>query len=355
MRPIHDTLDWNLLRTFIVIVQEESVSRAAARLYLSQPAVSLSLKRLEERLGQRLIERDSHRFCVTSAGKLVYQKAVDIYANVARLASEVSNSQTEISGHVSLLFITGIQCRFLDSVFARFHRCFPQVTFTIEQMSSYDVQQGLLQHQGALGICLARQTPEQLISQVLARQNYRYFCGRTHPLFGQQNLPLEVLRNERYISFGSEQLDGVLSPLAMFRAREGLQGPVIGQSSRLQEVQRMVMAGWGIGCMPEHIVRREVEDGLLWPLPPYGGVADIDLHLMWHREARFSAAESTFLEFLHNALAKVPLEDRLHSGLESLRTSDEESFLSDVKASALSTMEISPDSDKPTDSDEQAC
>ena len=62
MRPIHDTLDWNLLRTFIVIVQEESVSRAAARLYLSQPAVSLSLKRLEERLGQRLIERDSHVF-----------------------------------------------------------------------------------------------------------------------------------------------------------------------------------------------------------------------------------------------------------------------------------------------------
>lgn len=79
----------------------------------------------------------------------------------------------------------------------------------------------------------------------------------------------------------------------------------------------MVMAGWGIGCMPEHIVQREVEDGLLWPLPPYGGVADIDLHLMWHREARFSAAESTFLEFLHNALAKVPLEERLHRGLGS--------------------------------------
>ncbi|TVU69582.1 MULTISPECIES: LysR family transcriptional regulator [Cobetia] len=319
MRPIHDTLDWNLLRTFIVIVQEESVSRAAARLYLSQPAVSLSLKRLEERLGQRLIERDSHRFRVTSAGQVVYREAVEIYANVARLASEVGNSQTEISGHVSLLFVTGIECRFLDSVFARFHRCFPQVTFSIQDMSSHEVQQGLLQRQGALGICLARQTPDQLMSQVLVRQSYHYFCGQTHPLFGRQNLPLEALRSERYISFGSEQLDGVLSPLAMFRAKEGLQGPVVGQSSSLQEIQRMVHAGWGIGCMPEHIVRREVEQGQLWPLPPYGGVADIDLHLMWHREARFSAAESTFVDFLHNALAKVPLEDRLHRGLEPVR------------------------------------
>ncbi|MFP3458880.1 hypothetical protein R0J89_21760, partial [Psychrobacter sp. SIMBA_152] len=49
---------------------------------------------------------------------------------------------------------------------------------------------------------------------------------------------------------------------------------------------------------------------------PYGGVADIDLHLMWHREARFSAAESTFVNFMHNSLAKVPLEERLHRGLE---------------------------------------
>lgn len=316
MRPIHDTLDWNLLRTFIVIVQEESVSRAAARLYLSQPAVSLSLKRLEERLEQRLIERDSHSFRVTGAGKVVYREAVEIYANVARLASEVGSTHTEISGHVSLLFITGIECRFLDSVFTRFHRCFPQIIFSIQSMSSHEVQQGLLQRQGALGICLAPQAPEQLMSQVLARQNYHYYCGRMHPLFGQQNLPLDVLRNERYISFGSEQLDGVLSPLAMFRAKEGLQGPVTGQSSSLQEIRRMVLAGWGIGCMPEHIVRRDVEDGQLWPLPPYGGVADIDLHLMWHREARFSAAESTFVDFLHNALAKVPLEERLHRGLE---------------------------------------
>ncbi|MBS4155281.1 LysR family transcriptional regulator [Cobetia sp. MC34] len=348
MRPIHDTLDWNLLRTFIVIVQEESVSRAAARLYLSQPAVSLSLKRLEERLGQRLIERDSHSFRVTGAGQVVYREAVEIYANVARLASEVGNSHTEISGHVSLLFITGIECRFLDSVFARFHRCFPQVTFSIQEMSSHEVQQGLLQRQGALGICLAQQTPEQLMSQVLARQNYRYFCGRMHPLFGQQNLPMDALRNERYVSFGSEQLDGVLSPLAMFRAREGVQGPVIGQSSSLQEIRRMVLAGWGIGCMPEHIVRREVAEGELWPLPPYGGVADIDLHLMWHREARFSAAESTFVNFMHNALAKVPLEERLHRGLE-MQPAAASAAADGVPASRdpLAAVHADPDAERP--------
>ncbi|MGC3873683.1 LysR family transcriptional regulator [Halomonas sp. GXIMD04776] len=318
MRPIHDTLDWNLLRTFIVIVQEESVSRAAVRLYLSQPAVSLSLKRLEERLGQRLIERDSHRFRVTQAGHLVYQEAIDIYANVARLAASVSEADPEVAGHVSLLFITGIQCRFLDSVFERFHHQFPQITFGIEGMSSQEVQHGLLQRQGAIGISLARQCPENLTSQVLARQRYRLYCGHSHSLFGRHNLPMESLLHEAYVSFGSEQLDGVLSPLAVFRAQHGLQGPVVGQSSSLQEIRRMVLAGWGIGCLPEHLVARDIAEGLLWPLPPYDGVADIDLNLMWHSDARFSAAESTFLEFFLNAMAKVPMEERLTSGLKSL-------------------------------------
>lgn len=316
MRPIHDTLDWNLLRTFIVIVQEESVSRAAVRLYLSQPAVSLSLKRLEERLGQRLIERDSHRFHVTQAGQLVYREAVDIYANVARLAASVGESDPEVSGNISLLFITGIQCQFLDSVFERFHRLYPQVTFEIEEMSSQEVQHSLIQRQGALGICLSRQCPDNLTSQVLARQRYRLYCGRSHRLFGRQNLPMERLTDEAYVSFGSEQLDGVLSPLAVFRAQHGLQGPVVGQSKSLQEIQRMVTAGWGIGCLPEHLVARDVEEGRLWPLPPYDGVAEIDLNLMWHREGRFSNAEATFIDFFLNAMAKVPLESRLTTGLD---------------------------------------
>ena len=78
----------------------------------------------------------------------------------------------------------------------------------------------------------------------------------------------------------------------------------------------MVMAGWGIGCLPEHLVARQGADGELWPLPPYDGVADIDLHLMWHREGRASVAETTFIEFFLTSMAKVPMEHRLTTGID---------------------------------------
>jgi DNA-binding transcriptional LysR family regulator len=62
-------LDWNLLRTFTVVVDEASVTAAAHRLSVSQPAVTNALKRLEAHSGRRLIERGKGRFEVTSAGR----------------------------------------------------------------------------------------------------------------------------------------------------------------------------------------------------------------------------------------------------------------------------------------------
>lgn len=311
MRSVHDTLDWNLLRTFVSIVQERSVSRAAQRLNLSQPAVSLALKRLEAQLGQSLIERGSHSFRVTEAGELVYRDAVEIYANVARLSVAVREAKPEVAGHLRLLLVSGIHCAFLDETLRDFHIKHPRITCEVEVMSSQDVVQAMLQKTGTLGICLLPHPVDGLQSQLLLHQCYRFFCGRSHPLFGQQNLSLEMLRREPFVSFTSAQLSGALAEIAVFRSSLGMVGEVVVTSSSLEEVQRLVRAGWGIGCLPEHTVQFDVERGWLWPLPPYEGVPNIDLHLVWHHDARFGQAETLFFDFLHSAMASVPLEQRL--------------------------------------------
>lgn len=84
LEKLSNQLDWNLLRTFMVIVQEGSITAAAGRLLLTQPAVSLALKRLEERLGRRLIDRGPGRFEVTDAGEMIYREVVDIYGTISR-------------------------------------------------------------------------------------------------------------------------------------------------------------------------------------------------------------------------------------------------------------------------------
>ena len=89
---VSDRLDWNLLRTFLTIVHERSISRAAVRLHITQPAVSLALRRLEDQLGHTLIERRGSHFRLTRVGEDVLRIATDVYGNVSKCSTPLTSS-----------------------------------------------------------------------------------------------------------------------------------------------------------------------------------------------------------------------------------------------------------------------
>lgn len=62
-------------------------------------------------------------------------------------------------------------------------------------------------------------------------------------------------------------------------------------------------AQFGIGCLPVHLVRRDVEQGLLWRLPLEKGVVDFDIQLLWNREQKMTQAETVFLESFQHLLS----------------------------------------------------
>ncbi|CAH2602953.1 LysR family transcriptional regulator [Rhodovastum atsumiense] len=304
-------LDWNLLRTFMMVVQEGSITNAALRLCLTQPAVSLALKRLEQRLGRRLIERGGGKFELTDAGRSIYREVRDIYGSITRFGSLVSGTREEMSGHVRLLMISRVQTRYLDQAMQEFHQMHPQVTFRVEVMATADVHVGLQQKMGSLGICLMRSPVPGLEAEVLVRQTYRLYCGAPHPLFARPGLRIADLRQENFVSFVSDQIDGMLSPLALFRAREGFAGRVIASSSNLDEVRRMIVCGLGIGPLPEHIAAADVAAGLLRELPPADGVAPVDIFVAWNPAARATQAEIAFRRHLLSKIEHIPIPERL--------------------------------------------
>ncbi|PWC35599.1 LysR family transcriptional regulator [Azospirillum sp. TSO22-1] len=303
-------LDWNLLRTFMVIVQEQGVTRAASRLGLTQPAVSQALKRLEEQLGRRLIERGHGRFRVTEAGAVIYAEVLEIYGNISRFGVLVREIREEISGHIRILLASRIQSPLFDTLLERFHAAHPLVTFRLDVMASADIHTAIQQKTASLGIGLMREPPPLVAHTLFARQRFRLYCGPRHPLFGRADLHLADLKAERFVSFTSDQIGGVLSPLTAFRAQEGMESRTVGASVNLDEVRRMIVAGLGIGPLPEHVTERDVRDGLLWPLPPAEGVAPVDLHLLWNPAAKLNRAERAFLETCARALDAIPLERR---------------------------------------------
>ncbi len=69
------------------------------------------------------------------------------------------------------------------------------------------------------------------------------------------------LQRENFVSFTSDQIGGMLSPLTIFRDQQGFSGRIVASSPSLEEVRRLVIAGYGIGCLPEHVVAADVDAG----------------------------------------------------------------------------------------------
>ena len=303
-------LDWNLLRLFVAIVQEQGITAAANRLLLKQPTVSNALKRLEETIGTKLIERGPSYFRVTDAGELLYREAVEIYGSVARLTVAVREVEDQVRGHVSIAMASHVIFPALDRALADFSRANPQATLDIQVATSAEVVAALVEKRASLGICLVHERHSRLDYTHMYRERFGFFCGPDHPFFGRRDLTLEDLSGEPSVSFSTDQLHDALRPVALLRTQIRMDDTIRATSSHLEEVRRLIIAGVGIGPLPIHVMERDLRDGLLWQLPPYEDPPAIDIYSITNPAAKLNRAEAAFLEMLSARVQSLPPAQR---------------------------------------------
>jgi DNA-binding transcriptional LysR family regulator len=289
-------LDWNLLRTFVVVVQEGSITGAANRLLLQQPAVSMALKRLEETVGHRLIERRPGHFEMTEAGRKVYLQAREIFGAVVRLPDLTADAGVEISGHISIHTISHAHNPRWDEMLAAFFRDHPaaSVSFTVD--TTANVIRAVERKVATLGLSDGV-IPEALSRTLFARERHALYCGRGHRLYGVGDLRLDDLRGEPFVSFTADVLGGQhMGPVTAVRAYASFGQWVRAASCNVEEVQRMIGAGIGIGMLPTHLTREMVARGELWQLPPYDDLPVTETFQIANPGSPLNAAETAFLE-----------------------------------------------------------
>ncbi len=307
-------LDWNLLRTFVVISEEGSITAAANRLLLRQPTVSLALQRLEAQLETRLIDRGHGVFRLTAVGLELFRECVDIYSSVSRLNDVADSASREVSGNIHISLASHVTTPLLDNVLSAFHAEHPKVTYKLNTESSALVARNLLDKTSSLGICLVNKRLPELEYEVMYREFFSFFCGPPHPLFGKKNLKINDLSGHAAVSFETDDIADALRPVALLRHQFELGQQIIGLSPHLEEVRRMILCGIGIGPLPNHVVERDVRDGLLWRLPPYINPPAIDIFLVTNPRKRYNKAEALFIQALKAKIASTPMADRTYKG-----------------------------------------
>ncbi|MER9291556.1 LysR family transcriptional regulator [Mesorhizobium sp. M0510] len=307
-------LDWNLLRTFVVIAEVKSITRAAERLNLKQPSVSNALRRLEDRIGRRLVERDATRFELTEVGRLLYEQSVEVFGTISQLPLLMRGISDDVTGHVMIATASHVVSPLFDQALSEFHSNYPRASITISVAASTEVAKQVRERRASFGICLVSQRDPALEYAMVYREFFGFFCGPQHRLYGQTGLTLADLRGEPSVSFQTDHISDALRPVALLRSEARLNADVVGVSSSLEEVRRMIVAGLGIGPLPLHVARRDVADGTLWRLPPYDAPPAIDIFLLVNPDKAVNRAEKALLSGLQTLIAETPLDDRIYQG-----------------------------------------
>ena len=305
-------LDWNLLRTFVVLAESRSITEAAGKLRLAQPSVSTALKRLEARIDKKLIDRSPGHFRLTQAGELLYREAVDIQGSIFRLTTAMRDITNEVQGHVKIAVASHVVCPVFDEALAHFHAEHPKATLSVDVDTSREAIAAVNARSASFAICLVKERNPKLEYRRLYREFFGLFCGPPHPLFGQKGLTGGDLAGHASVSFETDRLHDVLRPVTLMRAEADLGDRIVGTSSHLEEVRRMIIAGLGIGPLPVHVTRRDIDSGLLWHLPPYDKMPEIDVHVVWNPRAKLNRAEEALLAELLTRIEETPIEERTY-------------------------------------------
>lgn len=318
MRPYEQrfpwNLDWNLLRTFMVIVQQGGITKAANFLGLKQPTISSALKRLEESVGHPLIVRNPNSFRVTRAGRALYQECTAIFGAISKIPALIDAGDRELAGHVNIVATSHVVSPHVDKVLAEFARAHPKVTFSVVVADSAEVVALIEQNRASFGFCLLGSIPRGLDARVLYREYFALYCGPNHRLFGKEDVALEDLHGEGSVAFQTEQDGGPLGAVRRLRDEAQLAPGPRGVSANLPEVRRMIIADIGIGALPVHVAERDVRMGLLHRVPAKGQSEAIEIFLLSNPRRKPTAPEEALLARFKTMIDETPIAERTYGG-----------------------------------------
>ncbi len=234
-------IDVDQLRAFIAIAETGSFTRAADVVFKTQSAVSMQMKRLEERIGRPIFVRDGRASKLTEDGErlLDYARRI-VRLNVEALAAFDDN---ELTGRVRLGVPDDYADRYLPEIMARFSRAYPGVELTVICEPSVD----LVQRIDANGIDLAIVTNCEHMrpAETFRRERLLWVTSARHPTHKEDPLPLALGRPTcAWRKLAMERLESVDRPYRLLYA-----------SSSAGAVAAAVLSGLAVSVLPESGLR----------------------------------------------------------------------------------------------------
>ncbi|MBX3640089.1 MAG: LysR family transcriptional regulator [Nitrosomonas sp.] len=283
------------LKVFETVARHSSFSRAAEELYLSQPAVSMQIKQLEENVSLPLFELMGKRIHLTEAGNELYRYSRDILQRLSDLETALTELKGMERGKLNIAVVTTANY-FAPHLLAKFCQRHKSITVSLNVSNRESVLKQL--DDNVIDLAIMGQPPEGLdiVSQSFMENPLVVVAPPNHPLCRKTKISVKRLSQEVFLV--REPGSGTRSAMERFFKQHGARINTGMETDTTEAIKQAVQAGMGLGIMSLHTAELELDTGRLKILDVQGFPILRNWYVVIRRNKRLSAIAQAFRDFL---------------------------------------------------------
>lgn len=283
------------LKVFEAAARLGGYTRAAETLHLSQPAVSMQIRQLEEQAGMPLFDQIGKKIHLTDAGRVLYHHAQSIIEKVQEAQLELEEMRGVRRGQLNIT-IASTANYFAPTLIAAFCQRHPEVKVSLDVSNREHILALLNETDKDLAIMGRPPEASDLVAHPFMENPLVVIAAPTHPLAGERAIPLARLAEESFIS--RETGSGTRMAAERFFDAAGTRMSTAMEMSSNEAIKQAVQAGLGLGVVSVHTLEMELALGRLAVLDVEGFPVRRHWYVVHRQGKRFSAVARAFLDFV---------------------------------------------------------
>lgn len=296
------------LRVFEAVARHNSYTRAAEELHLSQPAVSMQVRQLEDEIGLPLFERLGKQVVVTEAGREVFHYSRAIGQSLREM-EEVLESLKGVSRGSLRIAVASTVNYFAPRLLAIFQQRHPGIGLRLDVTNRESLVQMLDSNTVDLVLMGVPPRDVEVEAEAFMDNPLVVIAPPDHPLAGERAIALARLAEETFVM--REEGSGTRQAMERFFSERGQTIRHGMQMTRNEAVKQAVRSGLGLSVVSLHTIELELETGRLVILDVEGFPDRRQWYLVYRRGKRLSPAAGAFREFVLSEAARIALPNRL--------------------------------------------
>lgn len=295
------------LRYFVAVAGERSFGRAARRLHMSQPPLSIQIKGLEEELGVRLLERTTRTVTLTDAGRSFLERAREILGLVEVAAAEAKGGELGLRGRLEVGFVSSATLSLLPPALRLFRERYGDVQLELRELTSAQQMEALYECEVRVGLVrLPLHAPGLHLVPVL-EEPLLVALPSGHPLEDLEGVTLEAMVDQPLIFFARRLVPGFHDQVVELFGRVGVFPTVTQHAVHLQTIVGLVASGMGLALLPASAERIRREGVVYRPLDEPDATS-------WLGLAWLEGEDSVLVENFAGIVQEVAAEEAARDG-----------------------------------------